>query len=79
MFSQLERLPRECVADFAVDVDERLDDERQMRAVLRALEKLPRADQDVLLEVLDMADNWAHVKHSDGATGYIRVTQVWGL
>jgi SH3-like domain-containing protein len=38
-----------------------------------------RADQDVLLEVLDMADNWAHVKHSDGATGYIRVTQVWGL
>ena len=44
----LERLPRERVADFAVDVDERLDDERQMRAVLRALQKLPRADQDVL-------------------------------
>src|SRR2546423_262912 len=43
-----ERLPRERVADFAADVDERLDDERQMRATLRALEKLSRADQDVL-------------------------------
>jgi RNA polymerase sigma factor (sigma-70 family) len=43
-----ERLPRERVADFAADVDERLDDERQMRAALRALQKLPRADQDVL-------------------------------
>ena len=44
----LERIPRESVADFAADVDERLDDERQMRAALRALKKLPRADQDVL-------------------------------
>jgi RNA polymerase sigma-70 factor (ECF subfamily) len=44
----LDRLPRERVADFAGDVDERLDDERQMRAALRALEKLPRRDQDVL-------------------------------
>jgi RNA polymerase sigma-70 factor (ECF subfamily) len=44
----LERLPRERVADFAGDVDDRLDDERRMRAALRALEKLPRPDQDVL-------------------------------
>jgi len=44
----LERLPRESVADFAGDVDERLDDERQMRAALRALRKLSRDDQDVL-------------------------------
>ena len=44
----LERLSRERVADFAGDVDERVDDERQMRAALRALQKLPRADQDVL-------------------------------
>jgi RNA polymerase sigma factor (sigma-70 family) len=46
--SAIERLPRERVADFAVDIDERLDDERQMRAVLRALGKLPRGDRDVL-------------------------------
>ena len=44
----LERLPREHSADFTVDVDERLDDERQMRATLRALRNLPRADQEVL-------------------------------
>jgi RNA polymerase sigma-70 factor, ECF subfamily len=44
----LERLPRECGEDFAAEVDARLDDERQMRTVLRAFEKLPLADQDVL-------------------------------
>src|SRR5207248_1933465 len=44
----LERLPRERVTDFAADVDERLDDEREMRATLRALRNLPRADQEVL-------------------------------
>ena len=44
----LERLPRERVADFTADVDARLDDERQMRATLRALDKLQRSDQDVL-------------------------------
>jgi len=37
------------------------------------------AEQDVLLEVIDTADNWAHVKHRDGGTGYIRIVQVWGL
>jgi RNA polymerase sigma factor (sigma-70 family) len=44
----LERLPRERVADFAGDVDERLDDERQMRSALRAFQQLSRDDQDVL-------------------------------
>src|SRR5438477_10758425 len=44
----LERLPREHAADFAVDVDERLDDERQMRATLRALRTLSRSDREVL-------------------------------
>jgi len=38
-----------------------------------------QAEQDLLLEVIDTADNWAHVKHRDGTTGYIRITQVWGL
>jgi len=37
------------------------------------------AEQDVLLEVVDTVDNWAHVKHRDGSVGYIRITQVWGL
>jgi SH3-like domain-containing protein len=38
-----------------------------------------QAEQDLLLEVIDTADNWARVKHRDGTTGYIRITQVWGL
>jgi SH3-like domain-containing protein len=37
------------------------------------------AEQDILLDVIETADNWAHVKHRDGAAGYIRITQVWGL
>jgi RNA polymerase sigma-70 factor, ECF subfamily len=44
----LARLPRELGADFAADVDSRLDDERRMRATLRAVAKLPRREQDVI-------------------------------
>ena len=36
-------------------------------------------EQDGLLDVVDTVDNWAQVKHHDGITGYIRITQVWGL
>ena len=36
-------------------------------------------EQDGLLEVIEIADNWAQVRHRDGATGYVRITQVWGL
>jgi hypothetical protein len=45
-------------------------------------EKAPlafEAEQDVLLELLDMAGNFARVRHPDGAVGFVRVTQVWGL
>lgn len=38
-----------------------------------------QAEQDVLLEVIETADNWARVRHRDGTVGYIRITQVWGL
>jgi RNA polymerase sigma-70 factor (ECF subfamily) len=44
----LERLPFESTADFAADVDGRLDDERRMGRVLGALERLPGPDQDIL-------------------------------
>jgi SH3-like domain-containing protein len=37
------------------------------------------AEQDVVLEFLEMQGNFAHVRHADGAAGYVRVTQVWGL
>jgi SH3-like domain-containing protein len=38
-----------------------------------------QAEQDVVLEFLDLAGAFAHVRHADGATGYVRVNQVWGL
>jgi SH3-like domain-containing protein len=37
------------------------------------------AEQDVVLEFLDMAGNFARVRHAEGMTGFVRVTQVWGL
>ena len=37
------------------------------------------AEQDLLLRLVETLDNWAQVKHRDGDTGYIRITQLWGL
>ena len=37
-----------------------------------------QAQQFVLLELLEVAGGWLRVRHRDGQTGYIRVTQVWG-
>lgn len=36
-------------------------------------------EQDVVLEVLGMEGNFVHVKHADGSTGFVRITQVWGV
>jgi SH3-like domain-containing protein len=39
-----------------------------------------RAQQGVLLELLDMdLIGWVHVRHRDGATGYVRLSEVWGF
>ena len=38
-----------------------------------------QAEQDVLLELLELSGNFARVRHSDGETGYVRIDQVWGL
>ena len=37
-----------------------------------------QAQQSVILDLLDVAGGWLHVKHRDGQTGYIKVAQVWG-
>lgn len=38
------------------------------------------ARRDVVLELLAPAQaGWAHVRHQEGQTGYIRITEVWGL
>lgn len=37
------------------------------------------AQRELLLEMLEPANaGWVHVKHRDGATGYLRVADVWG-
>ena len=43
-----------------------------------------KAEQNVLLELADPSyatttPGWARVRHRDGQTGYVRISQVWGL
>lgn len=38
-----------------------------------------QAQQGVILELIDASGAWAHVRHRDGASGYVRAGQVWGL
>lgn len=67
----------------------RLSDTRTVIVIvpLADIRKSPRssaplvfqAERDVALEFLaDTGTGWAKVKHSDGQTGYVRITQVWG-
>ena len=37
------------------------------------------AEKSVYLELVDMAAGWAKVRHNDGVTGFIKVSQLWGL
>jgi SH3-like domain-containing protein len=37
-----------------------------------------QAQQDVLLELLEVAGGWLRVRHRDGQAGYVRLAQVWG-
>jgi SH3-like domain-containing protein len=37
------------------------------------------ADKSVILELVSMAAGWAKVRHNDGPTGFIKVSQLWGL
>jgi|MudIll2142460700_1097286.scaffolds.fasta_scaffold433392_2 SH3-like domain-containing protein len=38
-----------------------------------------QAQQGVILELIEASGAWAHVRHRDGLTGYVRASQVWGL
>jgi SH3-like domain-containing protein len=37
------------------------------------------AEKNVFLELVDMAVGWAKVRHNDGVTGFVKVSQLWGL
>ena len=39
-----------------------------------------RAQQGVVLELVDLDRiGWVHVRHRDGAVGYVRLSEVWGI
>lgn len=51
---------------------------RQAAAATAAL--VFEAEKGVALDVVEPArDGWAKVMHADGQSGFVRVTQVWGL
>jgi len=38
-----------------------------------------QAQQNVILDLVEVASGgWLHVKHSDGQTGFVKVSQIWG-
>jgi len=37
------------------------------------------AEKGVLLEFLQLAGGWVKVRHPDGAVGFIKVSQLWGV
>ncbi len=37
-----------------------------------------QAQQNVLLDLVEVAGGWLKVRHRDGQAGFVRVTQVWG-
>jgi SH3-like domain-containing protein len=37
------------------------------------------AEKGVFLELVSMAVGWAKVRHHDGSTGFVKVSQLWGL
>ena len=37
------------------------------------------ADKSVFLELLELSAGWAKVRHNDGATGFVKISQIWGL
>ena len=47
----------------------------------RAEEAAPvvfQANQNVVLDLLDVAGAWLHVRHQDGQAGYVKAGEVWG-
>jgi RNA polymerase sigma factor (sigma-70 family) len=58
----LARIPRENAPDLAEEANGRVDDERRMWAVLRAVARLPRREQDVLALCA-----WAELSYEEAA------------
>jgi SH3-like domain-containing protein len=37
-----------------------------------------QAQENVLLELLEVAGGWLKVRHREGQSGFVRIAQVWG-
>ncbi len=37
------------------------------------------AEKGVYLDLLELSAGWAKVRHRDGASGFVKVSQIWGL
>jgi SH3-like domain-containing protein len=37
------------------------------------------AQQNVVLELIEVSGPWVHVRHRDAGSGYVRAQQVWGV
>jgi SH3-like domain-containing protein len=38
-----------------------------------------KAEQGLVLEFQGLAGGWARVRHRDGASGYLRLSELWGI
>ncbi len=80
---------RDDVGDFAWIENNRLSERRTVMVKVASAEARQAANENsavvftaeksVFLEFVDMAAGWAKVRHSDGATGFVKVSQLWGL
>lgn len=65
-------VPRRTVVVTAVIAIVRETDREDAPAVFEA-------QRGVILDLVESAGGWVKVRHRDGPTGYIRVSEVWGL
>ncbi len=80
---------RDDTGEFAWIENSRLSDRRTVMVKVASAEARQAANENspvvftaeksVFLELLDTSAGWARVRHGDGATGYIKVGQLWGL
>lgn len=38
-----------------------------------------QAQQNVILDLVEVAGSWVRVRHRDGPSGFVRVSQIWGV
>ena len=80
---------RDDTGEFAWIENARLSERRTVMVRVQSAEARQAANEDspvvftaeknVFLELVDLAVGWAKVRHNSGATGFVKVSQLWGL